>query len=92
MEAICQLAVREENIMAPWVELSNMRKNRDKPIRNFAAIRRGHASQCKFIVKCTSCTNEVSYMDQLLKDSSIPVIYESDIKLEILGNQNQEMN
>ena len=91
LEAIRVLAVREENVMVLRVELSSMRQDRDEPIRNFLARLRGHATQCKFLIKCHSCQSEISYMDQLLKDSIIRGIYDQEIQLEILGNQNQEM-
>ena len=92
LEAIRTLAVREENIMVLRVELSNMKQDRDEPIRNFAARLRGHATQCKFLIKCTECQKEISYMDQLLKDSIIRGIYDQEIQLEILGNQDQEIS
>ena len=92
LEAIRKLAVREENIMVLRVELSNMKQDRDEPIHNFVVRLRGHATQCKFLIQCSSCQSEISYMDQLIKDSIIRGIYDQDIQLEILGHQNQELS
>ena len=52
LEAIKKLAVREENAMVARVQLSDIRQDRDKTIRNFGARLRGQASVCKFTTAC----------------------------------------
>ena len=92
LEAIRKLAIREENVMVLRVELANMQQDRDEPIRNFAARLRGHASQCKLLIQCPSCATNISYMDAILKDAVIRGIYDKEIQLELLGEQNQDID
>ena len=92
LEAFRQLAVREEYIVVLHVELFGMKQDSDEPVRNFVARLRGHASQCKFLVKCATCNKDVSYMDQLLKEYVIRSVYDHEIQSDILGNRDQEMS
>lgn len=68
LTAIKKLAVREENTIVARVTLHNMRQDRDEPIHAFGAHLRGQAGVCKFIVKCTSCEEEVNYTEAILRD------------------------
>ena len=68
LEAIKKLAVREENAIVARVQLSDMKQDRDETIRNFGARLRGQASVCKFIRASPSCSTEVKYTDNILRD------------------------
>ena len=49
LNAIKQLAVREENVMIARMELFNMRQDHNESIRSFGARIRGQADTCKYI-------------------------------------------
>ena len=91
LDAIKQLAVREENVMVARVALHNMRQDRDEPIRSYCARLRGQAGVCKFSVACQKCSHSVEYTEQILRDIITRNIADSDIQLELLGNENQKM-
>ncbi|MEO0563056.1 MAG: hypothetical protein AAF125_13190, partial [Chloroflexota bacterium] len=91
IDAIRKLAVRDENIMVARVTLHNLRQDRDEPIRNFAARLRGQASICKYTLDCPRCDATVDYSDQVLRDAITRGILDSDIQLDLLGEQNQDM-
>ena len=90
LKAIKQLAVREENVMVSRVNLLNMHQDRDEPVRNFAARLRGQASVCKFTIKCPNCSHNVNYGDHVLRDAVTRGISDQEIKLELLGEQDQD--
>ena len=90
IQAIRQLAVREENIMVARVTLQNMTQDRDETVRAFGARLRGQTSVCKFLLKC-ECDRDINYTDSVLRDVLIRGLADSDIQLELLVNQNQNM-
>lgn len=92
LAAIKCLAVREENAMVARVTLSNMRQDRDEPIRSFGARLRGQAGVCKFTTKCPSCETDVTYTDEIIRDTLIRGINDPEIQLDLLGDQNQSMS
>ena len=61
MAAIKKLAVREENAMVARVQLSNMRQDRDEPVRGFGACLQGQANVCKFTIPCPSMSSVHKY-------------------------------
>ena len=87
-----KFAVRLENTMVARVQLQQLRQDRDEPIRAFAARLKGQASICKFVRQC-SCTppSDVDYTSDIVRDCLIHGLYDDDIRLEILGQENQEM-
>ena len=91
LSAIRTLAVREENTMVARVALHNMRQDRDEPVRNFGARLRGQAGVCKFIIPCPSCTGDVNYTDEILRDVVTRNISDSEVQLDLLGDSNQNM-
>ena len=78
--------------MVARVALHNMRQDRDEPIRSYGARLRGQASTCKFTVQCQQCNHDVGYTDHILRDVITRNIADSDIQLELLGNENQDMS
>ena len=91
LEAIHSLTVRIENIMVSRVELMNSRQDRHEPIRTIAARLQGQAGVCDFLVECSNCTEKVSYKDQMICDTLVRGLADSDIQLEIISKQNQDM-
>ena len=92
LAAIKQLAIREENVMVARVALHNMSQDRDEPIRSYAARLRGQAGICKFSMQCQRCSHNVVYTEQILRDIITRNIADSDIQLELLGSENQNMS
>ena len=91
LAAIRQLAVREENTMVARVTLNNMTQDREETVRSFGARLRGQAGVCKFVLKCNNCDTDVNYADAILRDVLTRGLYDSEIQLELLGDQNQNM-
>ena len=46
---------------------------------------------CKFLLKCNNCDTDVNYADAILRDVLTCGLYDSEIQLELLGDQNQNM-
>ena len=94
LEAIKKLAVREENAIVARVQLSDMKQDRDETIRNFGARLRGQASVCKFIRASPSCSTEVKYTDNILRDVLIWGLADNEIhvQLDLLGDKNQDIS
>lgn len=92
LKLIRTLAVRPENTMVARVQLQQMRQDRDEPVRSYCARLRGQASVCKFQKFC-SCdpASEVDYSCEIVRDCFIQGLSDEDIKLEILGQPDQEM-
>lgn len=86
------LAVRKENIMVARVELHDMRQYHDESIRCFGARVKGQASVCKHTVDCPKCSTEISYTNEVIKDIIVKGIYDSDIQLNLLSDNNKLMS
>ena len=78
--------------MVARVQLSDMRQDRDEAIHNFGARLRGQASICKFTIACPSCSNDVPYTDNILRDVLIKGLADHEIQLDLLGDTNQDMS
>ena len=93
MAAIKKLAVREENTMVAWVQLHNMKQDQDQDetISSFGARLRGQASMCKFTIKCPTCEADINYTENILCDVLTHGLTDSEIKLDLLGDKNQDM-
>ena len=91
LAAIKSLAVREENTMVARVTLHEMRQDRDEPIRSFAARIKGQAGICKYVLTCP-CQREINYSDYILRDVVVQGLYDNDIQLDLLSDQNQDMS
>ena len=87
---IKSLAVRQENIMVARVQLQQMRQDRDEPVRAFAARLRGQAGVCNYTTDCT-CTLVVDFSDIMVRDALIRGLEDDDIRLDILGQSQQDM-
>ena len=86
------LAVREENTMVARFQLQQLRQDRDEPIRGFCARLKGQASVCKFIKRCPcDPPRDVDYSSEIIRDTLIRGIDDEDIRLELMGQPNQEM-
>ena len=77
--------------MVARVNLHNMSQDRDEPVRNFCARLRGQARTCRFTTECPHCTQPVDYTDEILRDSLIRGICDTDIQLDLLGQDDQAM-
>ena len=86
------LAVRQENIMVARLELHEMQQDIEENIRSFGARVKGQADVCKYVVSCPSCNHDVNYTQEILKDILIKGISDSEIQLDLLSNNNQEMS
>lgn len=91
LDAIKQLAVREENAMVARVALHNMTQDREEPIRSFCARIKGQASVCKYNIECPSCKTPVDYTKCIIRDVLSRGLSDNDIQLELLGHTNQDM-
>ncbi len=89
--AIKRLAVREENTMVARVTLQDMRQDRDEPVRGFSARLSGQAGVCKYLIKCPNCDHNVNYTDAIVRDVLARGICDHDIRLDLLGDSNQDM-
>ena len=85
------LAIRQENIMVARVQLQQMCKDHDEPVRAFAARLRGQAGICNFRVTCT-CTNQVNYSDIMVRDALVHGLGDAEIRLDIMGEPKQDMS
>ena len=91
LNAIKQLAVREENAMVARVALHNMTQDREEPIRSFCARVKGQAGVCKYNIKCPTCNTTVDYTKCIVRDVLSRGIADSEIQLELLGHTEQDM-
>ena len=88
---IKSLAIRQENVMVARMQLQQMRQDRDEPARSFAARIKGQAGVCQFDIAC-DCGKNISYSEQMIRDSLIMGLADEDIRLDILGQVDQEMS
>ena len=91
LDNIKTLAIRQENVMVARLQLQQMHQDRDEPARAFAARIKGQASVCQFDVKC-ECSKSVSYSEQMIRDTLIVGLADDDIRLDVLGQSDQEMS
>ena len=94
LEAIKTLAVKPENILVARAQLHNMHQDRDESARSFCARLRGQAGVCNFTKskKCTCSQDiQIDYSEEIIRDALIRGISDEDIKLEILGQDQQNI-
>ena len=77
LAAIRQLAAREENTMVARMTLNNMTQDREETVRAFGARLRGQAGVCKFVLKCSNCSEDMNYTDAILRDVLTRGLYDS---------------
>lgn len=94
LQRIKSLAVRQENTMVARVQLQHMRQDRDEPVRAFAARLRGQAGICNFRIECSEDTCEaiIDYSSVMVRDALIRGMEDEDIRLDILGDPNQDLS
>ena len=88
------LAVRPENILVARVQLQSLRQDRDETVRAFCARLRGQARVCNFTdQKQCECTKiiDFDYSEVMVRDSLIRGLSDDDIRLEIVGQPQQDM-
>ena len=85
------LAVRQENVMVARVQLQQMQQDRDEPVRAFSARLRGQAGVCNFTVECR-CSDQVDYSAAMIRDALIRGLADEEIRLDILGESQQDMS
>ena len=90
---IKSLAVRPENHLVARVQLQQLRQDREEPVRSFCARLRGQAGVCRFIKQC-SCNppTAVDYSEDMIRDCLIRNIDDEDIRLDVLGQADQDMS
>ena len=95
LHLIKALAVKPENVLVNRVQLQNIHQDRDETVRAFCARLRGQASVCQFTkTKQCTCTREVTvdYSDDIVRDALIRGLDDEDIRLDLLGQANQNMS
>ena len=91
--AIKRLAVIEESTLVSRYKLHNLQQDIDEPIRSFVARIKGQAHICKLFVPCPECQfAEVDFSDEIIKDVVTRGIVDEDIRLNLLGESNQNMS
>ncbi|GFN92669.1 hypothetical protein PoB_001917500, partial [Plakobranchus ocellatus] len=85
------LAVRQENVMVARLQLQQTTQDRDEPVRAFSARLKGQASVCQYNIPC-KCGAQLSYSDQKVRDTLIVGLADEDIRLDVLGQADQEMS
>ena len=91
LQNIKSLAVRQENFMVAWLRLQQMRQDRTEPVGAFSARIKGQASVCQYNATC-ECWAQVSYSDHMIRDTLIVGLADDDIRLDVLGQTNQDMS
>ena len=93
IESIKKLAVKKQNAMVSRIGLYSLQQEADEGIRNFVARIKGQAELCSYTVKCTAdgCETNVRYTDQVVRDTLIRGMYDTDHQREVLGQENQDM-
>lgn len=77
--------------MVSRVILQSMHQDRGEGIRNYAARLRGQADICKFTTTCDTCNVDVSFIDQMIRDTLVRGLDDPKIRQDVLGNENQSM-
>ena len=77
--------------MVARVQLQQMQQDRDEPVRAFAARLRGQAGVCNFQVECR-CSAQVDYSTTMIRDALIRGLADDEIRLDILGDSQQDMS
>ena len=77
--------------MVARLQLQQIYQDRDEPAGTFAARIKGQASVCQFDVKCTRGVN-VSYSDQMIRDTLIVGLADDVIRPDVLGQADQDMS
>ncbi|GFN96751.1 hypothetical protein PoB_002325700 [Plakobranchus ocellatus] len=67
------------------------KQRRDEPERAFSARLKGQANVCQYNIPC-KCGAQLSYSDQMVRDILIVGLADEDIRLDVLGQANQEMS
>ena len=91
LKSIKSLAVRRENIMVARVQLHQMQQDRDEPVRAFAARLRGQAGVCNYKQECP-CSLIVDFSDVMVRDALIRGLEDEEIRLDVLGLSQQDMD
>ena len=60
----------------------------------YGARLRGQANVCKYTIHCTGtdCSEEISYMDEMIRETLIRGIADAEIQLDLLQDNNQNMS
>ena len=77
--------------MVARMTLHNMKQDRGEPIHVYGARLRGQAGVCRFVQQCTNCQANVDYMEAILRDVLCRGLEDSEIQLDLLGDNNQDM-
>ncbi|GFN73919.1 hypothetical protein PoB_000042500 [Plakobranchus ocellatus] len=72
-------------------QLQHVKQDRDQPVRTFSACLKGQANVCQYNVPC-KCKAQVSYSDQMIRDTLIVDLADEDTCLDVHGQANQEMS
>ena len=92
LAAIKTLVVKAENARVSRTTLWTLIQDREEGVRSFAARLRGQAKVFKFSKNCSHNPFEaVNYTDDLVRDSLIRGLGDSDSQQDILGHNDQDM-
>ena len=60
-------------------------------IRNFLATLKGYAKLCEYKVKCTSCSKEIDYSNEIILDQLVRGINDKEILADLLGETKTDL-
>jgi hypothetical protein len=81
-----------ENVVVPRVTLHSMAQDTEEAVRPFCARLKGQANVCNYKIECPKCKIDVFYTDHIVRDCVIRGISDDDIRLDVLGNSDQQMD
>jgi hypothetical protein len=85
IQAIKELAVRQNNVLISQVQFMNMGQEREESGLSYSARLRGKSSQCSFTVTCAGCEVDVSYAEKILAHQFVRGLVDPVIQEKILA-------
>ena len=87
-----QLAVRYQNPAVHVQEFLSLSQQQDEPVRHYLTRLRGTATRCNFTETCTTCNNEVSYADSVIRFKLIAGLSDQEIKEDVLSVEDKTLD
>ncbi len=82
-----------KNTLVSRYKLHNLKQDLDETVRSYAACVKGQAHVCKLFLPCPECQfAEVDFSDQIMRDVTTRGIADEEIRLDLLGERNQDMS
>ena len=80
--------MRIKNRAVNRVKLNTLKQDKGEPIRRFAGRIRSLATVSEYTLQCSTCKNDVSYTDEVIKDQVIAGIADLEIQKDVLSHEN----